>query len=118
MSHDLAAELGGYRNELVIAERGNRPDRLKAIRGEIRRVTAVIEHEAAGADDRAKVLDATGQGVLAARARERAAELRSALAAEAVVELPADDPTVPGEPETKQDTTPRETAVSKKAASR
>jgi signal transduction histidine kinase len=101
MSHDLLAELAGYRAELDYAETHDRPERAKSIRGEINRVTGAVKDAIAEAEAEAEEHDSNGQDVPAAHARVEVKRLRRALADS-------------GSPETAADRKPRETAVVKK----
>jgi hypothetical protein len=76
MSHDLLAELTGYRNELTAVS----GERAEAVKGEIERVTAEIRQKAEALDARAEAHDEGGQDVPAAEARVEARQLRDAIA--------------------------------------
>lgn len=103
MSHDLIAELDGYRAELSGYERAKRTDRAAAVAAEIDRVTKLIAVEADKFIARAENHEEAGQDILAAQARVEAKRLRRALAAE-----------VPPGAENAAQNAPRETAVAKK----
>lgn len=103
MSHDLIAELDGYRSELSGYERAQHKDRAAAVQAEIERVTKLITVEADKLIARAEGHEDAGQDILAAQARVEAKRLRRA--------LPADEP--PGSENAAQNA-PRETAVPKK----
>lgn len=100
MSHDVLAELQGYRNEHVIAERAGRKDRVEAIGTEIDRVKTAAEERAAALETSAKALKDAGQDVRAAELEVEARRYRDALA----------------EPEDASQKAPQERAVPKKAA--
>jgi hypothetical protein len=120
MSHDLLAELTGYRNELTAVS----GDRAEAVKGEIERVTAAIRRKADALEARAEAHDEGGQDVPAAEARVEARRLREAIEPEDA------DPgagegktgaaargrgkTTKRANETAVDSTPRETADGKK----
>jgi hypothetical protein len=104
MSHDLTAELAGYRNALASELRRGRDDRAEAIAGEIDRVTGNIGTAIEGHLAQAEAHESNDQHMLGAQARERAGRLRRALEA---------DP--PPAAETTQQKAPRERAVTKKA---
>ncbi len=82
MSHDLLAELAGYRNELAGAEaRGS--ERAAQIRTEIERVEAAVTERAAELIAQAETHEGAGQDVLAAQARIEARRLTDAAPAPA-----------------------------------
>jgi hypothetical protein len=102
MSHDLIAELTGYRNALSSAQRYGKDDKAKEIQGEVDRVTgdlnATVEHLLAQAEEH----DNVGQHTLGAQKRQEATRLRRALE-------PDQAPAV----ENTADSTPREKAVNR-----
>lgn len=102
MSHDLIAELEGYRAELAGYVRGNRPERAKAVREEMAKVVKAIGVEADKLIAQAQNHEEEGRDIPAAQARVEARRLRRPLADLAPAE------------ETAADTTPRETATTKK----
>jgi len=104
MSHDLIAELAGYRNELAGYLRAGSTERAAAVREQMAAVTAAISGEADRLVARAENHEQAGQDVLAARARVEARRLRHAVDDAEVVQ------------ETAADATPRETAVTRKRA--
>ncbi|MEU3563520.1 hypothetical protein [Kitasatospora sp. NPDC006786] len=78
MSHDLLAELAGYRNELAGAKaRGSA--RTDDIAAELKRVTTAITDRAAELTDEAKDHQDAGRDVLAVAAHAEARRLRDAL---------------------------------------
>lgn len=79
MSHDVLAELEGYRNELAEAERHGRDEKAAAVRDEIERVKAAVEARAVALEDRAATLEGSGQDVKAAEATVEARRYRDAL---------------------------------------
>lgn len=99
MSHDVLAELQGYRDELAGAEAYGREDHAARVRPEIDRVRAVVEAQAAAAELRAAAAEATGQDASAHHAEVR--RYRDALGDDVV--------------ETTEDTTTRERATTRKA---
>lgn len=103
MSHDLIAELAGFRTELENYERFSRggPDRVKAVKAEIARVSKQIGVEVEKLLARAANHEEAGQDVLAAQCRVEAKRL----ARESRL----------GAPEDAADATPRETAVPPKS---
>lgn len=80
MSHDLIAELQGYRNELASAERYAKTDRADAVREQIARVTGAIQERVDELEATAVEHEQNAQEVLAAHARVEAGRLRRALA--------------------------------------
>lgn len=102
MSHDLIAELGGYRDELANYERSGRKDRMPAVKAEIDRVAAAILTEAERLVAQAEAHEEAGQDVLAAQCRVEAKRLVRGSGT--------------GAPENAADSTPVETAVPAKAA--
>lgn len=106
MSHDLLAELDGYRTELDGYTRAGRGERVEAVQAEIDRVTAQITTEADKLIAQAENHEEAGQDVLAAQARVEARRLRRALA-----DLPEAGPPAG---EDADDATPRRTATTKR----
>jgi hypothetical protein len=111
MSHDLLAELAGYRNELASAERRNQTERAQAVQDEVDRVTDEIETRRKQLLIDAEGHDADGQHLLGAQARMEASRLGRAIAAD----QPAGDQPPAGENASQR--APRERAVTKKAGS-
>lgn len=103
MSHDLLAELDGYRAELSGYDRAGRAERSDAVRAEIDRVTKAIEVEADNLTAQAENHEEAGQDVLAAQCRVEARRLRRCLAE------------TPPAGQTAADSTPRETATTKRS---
>ncbi|MFE7559663.1 hypothetical protein [Kitasatospora sp. NPDC057500] len=78
MSHDLLAELAGYRNELAGAKaRGSA--RADDIAAEVKRVTAAVAERAADLTAEAKTHQDAGRDVAAVAALSEARRLREAL---------------------------------------
>lgn len=103
MSHDLIAELDGYRSELAGYDRAGRTDRAAAVRAEVDRVTKQLAAEADKLIAQAEGHEDAGQDVAAAQARVEAKRLRRALA----------DQTPPAA-ENAAESTPRTAAVTKR----
>lgn len=101
MSHDLLAELDGYRAELAGYERAKRADRITAVRKEIARVGKAIEVEVGKLIAQAENHEEAGQDVLAAQCRVEARRLARSLG-----DVPA--------AENAADSSPRETATTKR----
>jgi hypothetical protein len=115
MHHDLAAELRGYHAELASAEQAEDTDRADAVRAEIGRVHAALARAAEIQLAHADGYDASNQGVVAAQHRRRAAELAGHVPASALPESLRHHGI--SDQETTEDTTPRETAVTRRAKS-
>jgi predicted RecB family nuclease len=92
VSHDLLAELAGYRAELDREERHRRTDRAAAVREEIARVRDQIADQADELDAKAEEHVANGQDTLAAQAAVEARRLREGMDVE-----PQPDPGGPAE---------------------
>lgn len=103
MSHDLIAELEGYRSELAGYERSGVADRAKAVKAEIARITKQVSVEADKLIAQAEGHEDAGRDVLAAQARVEAKRLRRAVGVESA----------PGA-ENAAESAPRETAVTPK----
>lgn len=103
MSHDMLAELAGYRAELAGAEQHGESDRAEAIRGEIDRISAAVRGRVDELRAEATAHESNGQDVLAVNSRIEARRLAAG--------LPDDEP--PGT-ETATDKSPRETATTKR----
>lgn len=119
MAHDMLAELAGYQDELENLERFHgKSDRIAAVQAEIGRVCAALAKRVDELVDQAEAHEGEGRDVLAAQARIEAKRLAAALPADqrpTVRPLYADR--APSAPlETAADTTPRETAVPRRAA--
>src|SRR5687767_3730902 len=99
MSHDILAELDGYRTEQANYERQGRKDRLPAVKAEIERVTKQIRVEVDKLIAQAENHEEAGQDVLAAQCRVEARRL----ARESSL----------GAPEDAADSAPKEKAVPK-----
>lgn len=97
MSHDVLAELQGYRDELAGAEAYGREDHAARVRPEIDRLRAQVEARAAAAELRAAAAEATGQDASEHHAEVR--RYRDALGVETTTE----------------DSTTRERATTRKA---
>jgi hypothetical protein len=112
MSHDLIAELAGYRNELANYARSGKTDRVPAVEAEIERVsTAVrarVEQLLAQADNH----EEAGQDVHAAKCRVEAKRLIREGGLDASVDAAEElgDPA----PTNAAESAPRERAVTKK----
>ncbi len=112
MHHDFAAELRGYHAELAGAEQAEDTDRADAVRAEIDRVHAALARSAEIELARADGFDGSNQGVIAAQHRQRAAELAGHVPASALPESLRHHGI--SDQETAEDTTPRETAVTRR----
>lgn len=115
MSHDLIAELDGYRAELARYAREGRTDRADAVREQADRVISEIRVEAEKADARADNHEEAGQDIAAAKERVEAKRLRRAFAELDKPETATDEDAEP-DTETATDKTPRETAVRKRGS--
>jgi hypothetical protein len=99
---DLIAELEAYRAEQARYAREGRKERAAAAGKEAERVADSIKAEVEKLDARAGNHEEAGQDLLAAQARVEARRLRRAVAGQAPAE------------ETAVDTTPRETATTRR----
>lgn len=112
MSHDLLAELQGYRNELAEAERRGRTEKAAAVRREIARVRESILDRVRELKDMADGHLDNGQDGLAAQCL-----VQARLLARAAEEIAAEAGGAPPASETAAEKAPRETATPRRKPS-
>lgn len=112
MSHDLLAELDGYKAELDLYERRGQDERATAVRDEIKRVEDAVRQRAEELEATADKHDETGQDVRAAEARVEARRYRDALGSEGgpAKRSTAKRGAAQGRKETAEDKTPKDKA--------